>query len=430
MEERGAIALDALGMQITCWNTQQSVIRSRRRIRDSECLVLRLKLANPDLGAFENACRELVKRHEGLRTTFRMEKGVLLQIIGPYRPTIYDPGHLDISCHDSPEEVVDRKIRKAIRLVTNLETGPLVRFFLFRLKPDEYLFVVVIHHIISDAASLEIIRGEIAELYHQFRCGLAAGSYPAYHIWDIVKRQQAFRREKEREYWQSKLRDYICMAEAGGRAPCDFSSYSILISQDLPQMIRATAAGLRVSPFGVLLTAFYLLFYIHENRQRAFFAISVSDRRLESDRNVIGHLMYKIFLGERIRGEETVAQLARHVYLDFLRTCGHPMYNESDYDQAKISSAVDLYLNYLPKKAGRPARDGLHESCSPSWYSLSCFVEDFPGGIRLGWIYDRSIFSAEKIERITREYEGALSIMCNYPKAVSGIKIDNILSYI
>jgi hypothetical protein len=343
-----------------------------------------------------------------------MDNGALYQVIHPYRPGIYEPEIVDISCHVNPEEAFDRKKNKAIRVLSNLNKGPLVRFFLFKVRPGEDLFIAVVHHIISDAASLDIIGSGLVALYRQFRSGARPDNYPGYHLRDIVRRQQAITPEKEKHYWLGQLQGYVGTVTDSHRRSSGFWSYTHPMAPQLPGIIRATAATLGVSSFAVLLAAFYLFFYTCENRRQTLFAISVSDRRGKRDKDVIGHLMYKIYLGRRIGPEIKISQFIRNVYLDFLRACCHPMYNEWNYDQLPICRATALYLNYLPKRKPNQVKARVHQDCSPSCYGLSCFIEDFQDVIRLGWIYDSALFDPGDIERMTREYEYILGYACGH----------------
>src|SRR5436305_13309307 len=100
----------------------------------------------------------------------------------------------------------------------NLASGPLLRTYLFRLEIQEHVFVLTLHHIITDGWSDGILVRELRTLYHSFVAGQPSPlaplpiQYADYALW---QRQwlQGEVLSTQLTYWEKKL------ADVSGRGP-------------------------------------------------------------------------------------------------------------------------------------------------------------------------------------------------------------------
>src|SRR5258708_5640067 len=106
------------------------------------------------LDAIDHAFRELIARHETLRTTFRAQEGEPVQVIGP-AVEISTP-LMDLS--GLPSEAAAAKARglaeEEAAQPCDLRRGPLLRAKLVRLTDRTQVLLVTMHHIISDGWSM------------------------------------------------------------------------------------------------------------------------------------------------------------------------------------------------------------------------------------------------------------------------------------
>ena len=111
-------------------------------------------------------------RHESLRTVFRRDGQLPVQNVLPAVPREhedYDVSHLA----GSARAAARRRIGAAFRLPFDLADGPLWRTLLIRTGPTSHLLSVTMHHIISDAWSLNVWLREVAEHYRAIAGGRA-----------------------------------------------------------------------------------------------------------------------------------------------------------------------------------------------------------------------------------------------------------------
>jgi amino acid adenylation domain-containing protein len=124
-----------------------------------------------DLGSLGLALREIVRRHESLRTTFTtVSGGQPVQVVAP-APDL-PPALPMVSLEALPEsrreaEALERLVEESLRPF-DLARGPLLRFTLFQLSPDDLVLYFAIHHIVSDGVSISVFLRELITLYGAF----------------------------------------------------------------------------------------------------------------------------------------------------------------------------------------------------------------------------------------------------------------------
>src|SRR5262249_38322772 len=111
-----------------------------------------------DAEALAAAFREVVRRHDSLRTTFTLVAGRPMQAV--HR----DPA-ADVAVADAPAP--RRAAEELAAAPFDLERGPLVRARVLRRGPGAHTLVVVVDHIIADGVSLGIVWGELEALYRK-----------------------------------------------------------------------------------------------------------------------------------------------------------------------------------------------------------------------------------------------------------------------
>jgi Condensation domain len=173
---------------------------------------LTLRLRGPlDVAALQASLCEICVRHEVLRTTFdTREDGEPVQIVGPPRPVFLT--QIDLSELPSParEAEVDRLLVQEVQRPFDLSGDLMVRAMLLRLDDEEHVLLLVMHHIVSDGWSWEVLFGELQALYRASRSGRPANlpelpvQYADYALWE-QQRLQDGALQQQMEYWKKQL---------------------------------------------------------------------------------------------------------------------------------------------------------------------------------------------------------------------------------
>ncbi|MEH0638476.1 condensation domain-containing protein [Streptomyces bottropensis] len=120
-----------------------------------------------DTDALEQALNIVAQRHESLRTVFALDGDTVVQVVLPELP-------LTVPVHETAREDVESAVDAVINRPFDLAAGPLIRLHLLRLAPEEHLAVLAAHHIVTDAASSDVLLHELTLCY----AARAAGQDP------------------------------------------------------------------------------------------------------------------------------------------------------------------------------------------------------------------------------------------------------------
>ncbi|HEY6351944.1 MAG TPA: AMP-binding protein, partial [Candidatus Angelobacter sp.] len=161
-----------------------------------------------DRAALEKAVREIVRRHEILRTIFPARDGYGCQVVGPMEamaPLVVD---LDIEC--DTHEKLQSLARKEVSRPILLDHDSPVRFMLVRGGFQKHVLFIVAHHIVCDASSFSILVQELGTLYQVYVGGEESPlgelelQYGDYAVWqrEWLKGEKL---ERQMEYWREQL---------------------------------------------------------------------------------------------------------------------------------------------------------------------------------------------------------------------------------
>lgn len=119
-----------------------------------------------DIDMLEKAFIMLIDRHEALRTKFLMIEEHPMQEIINAEEIKFAIERVDLSSEKDQEDAVHRLIREHHDFSFDLEKGDLMRVLIARLHSKQHLFLINMHHIISDGWSMGILTNEIQVLYN------------------------------------------------------------------------------------------------------------------------------------------------------------------------------------------------------------------------------------------------------------------------
>lgn len=172
---------------------------------------LALRLAGKiNLDVLYRALRAIVQRHEALRTAFVEKAGVPFQRITRVQDFPLPLIDLRSLNPEQQEREVQRYAVEEAERPFDLTEGLLLRTSLLCLAEREYVFLLTLHHIASDAWSVEVLYQEILEHYQAFEAGRPVTlpeltvQYIDYALW---QRQwlQGEVLENQLSYWKKQL---------------------------------------------------------------------------------------------------------------------------------------------------------------------------------------------------------------------------------
>ncbi|MFC2145725.1 amino acid adenylation domain-containing protein [Acidobacteriota bacterium] len=242
---------------------------------------------------FQPVLRELIARHDSLRTSFDLINGEYVQVI--HHKVDFAFHYLEKK-EDELREVINEFIQPF-----DLKTAPLLRASLVRLEEEKYCFLYDMHHIISDGFSMGILIRDFIYLYVDKGNDLPGLRirYKDYTQWQC----QLFQSEeikKQETYWLHRFKDDLPLLTM----PLDFkrpqkrtfegSTLSTVIPAETVKKLTAYEQEKNVT-LNTLLFAFYTLLVAEYSGQGEVIIGSLAAGRRHADlEHIIG--MFANFL--------------------------------------------------------------------------------------------------------------------------------------
>jgi amino acid adenylation domain-containing protein len=163
---------------------------------------------NLDLAAMQQTFETIVSRHGILRTVFRPQGNELLLDTRDSMIVDLTPVELD---HYGVDNLDDLKValRKEAAQLFDIANGPLFKVRLIKLSNSDYVLFLLIHHLVFDGWSFDILLKEMCSLYNSFAQGLPSPlpqlpiQFSDYAVWqrawvkgDVVRKQLAYWKEQ------------------------------------------------------------------------------------------------------------------------------------------------------------------------------------------------------------------------------------------
>src|SRR5690625_2646341 len=114
---------------------------------------------------FEESLKEIIHRHEILRTSFKQEGSEYKQVVYTARELNFELVELEFLEGDSEEEKIKWFMDRLQSNTFDLTSNTLYHFYLLRIADDQYRFFVNIHHMIFDRWSFNKFMYELVEIY-------------------------------------------------------------------------------------------------------------------------------------------------------------------------------------------------------------------------------------------------------------------------
>ena len=160
--------------------------------------------------AVQKSLNEIVRRHEALRTRFRLRNGEPVQEVLPEYEAELQFVDLSNEPSEQREEMAIRLVKEQAERGFDLAQLPLMRVYLLRLAGQDHVLMVNLHHIISDGWSMGVLMREfmlLYEAYSQQRVSPLPAlelQYADYAVWQREWLEGGLL-EKQLNYWRNQL---------------------------------------------------------------------------------------------------------------------------------------------------------------------------------------------------------------------------------
>jgi amino acid adenylation domain-containing protein len=390
-----------------------------------------------DFDCFSKAIKNLILRHEALRSTVSPDGEKLI---------IYKNWNTEFALEDitSPDESNQQKqlyalIEKAVNTPLDLKEGPLFKVLLHKLNENTHYFTIIKHHIIGDGWSTGIMLEDLSIMYNSYLKGEEIFLTRPYQISDYATEQARFKLspayQKTETYWLNQYKDKIPMVDLPTDhprlTPRSYKAKRIdhALTETLLTQIKTTGAKAGASLVTTLLTAFEILLYSRTGQRDIVVGLPASGQSASGLNNVVGHCVNLLPLKTHIDPAQS--------FSDYLKKRKGEILDA--YDHQRLTFGELIKKLYIPRDSSRVTLvpvifnidvgmdhavsfDGLQHALFSNPRSYENFeiylnASGSKNGILLEWSYNTDLFDEQTIENFHTAYGSILEKIVKNPES-------------
>lgn len=311
------------------------------------CVAYRL-MGALDEDRLHRAFDDVISRHAVLHTTYDIDaEGEPYQIVRDDLRTHWRADDLiTLSPHDT-ESRIEATARSEFGRAFDLTDEPPLRVRLLRTAAEEFVLLLVVHHVCWDDDCWAVLFGELSAAYNSHELG----AEPTQFIAVEVLQQSAEPSEVDVAYWRSTLSPLpgpLQLPEPGTMNPSrQADRVTLALPAGLFNKVEVFARQRSASPFMVLLAAFGALVHRYTGGTDFLVSVPVTDRKAAAER-VIGYFGNTLMLRLLVHRHDTFV-----TFLDAVRETSLAAF-------AHQGVGIDRVIREAnPQRIS--GRDGMHE---------------------------------------------------------------------
>jgi amino acid adenylation domain-containing protein len=384
--------------------------------------------------ALEQAFRSLARRHEILRTTFGLENGEPVQHIHPEPQVEFER----VDAEGVSEEQLQALTAAATARPFDLMHGPLWRVHLYRLGPQEHVFFLVFHHIITDDWSFGVMTGELQLCYEAYVAGREPElpplpiQYADVACWEQGQQHSESRRQ-QLTFWQEKLAGDLPVVQLPADHPrppmqsTEGQEYHTWLSAEVAAGLKALCTAERATLYSGLLAAFAVLLHRYTGLTDLPVGTPVFGRSHRDMEGLMGYFANTLVLRLELAGRPSFRELVRRAQATTVEAVGRqevPFEQVVEALQPQRDLAVpplfQVLFSLMRPQTTHEEWGGLTVLPYPSakqasHYDLTLEAAERDNTILLQWVYRSDLYAPETVARWAEHLQTALADMLARP---------------
>jgi non-ribosomal peptide synthetase component F/2-polyprenyl-3-methyl-5-hydroxy-6-metoxy-1,4-benzoquinol methylase/acyl carrier protein len=376
------------------------------------------------------ALNSIVRRHEVLRTTYRVEGDEPIQVIAPELRVALPLVDLCSLAPADRENEARRIIQEECSKPFDLAKDHILRCLLLKLSAQEHILFLNLHHIATDGWSNGVLLRDLAAFYGAALEGKPLSvpeltiQYADYAVWQRNWLHGAVL-EKQLEYWKGRLNGAPPILEIPTDRPRPVvqtfrgASYVASLPSSLMDGVRILSRQHEATVFMTLLAAFQCLILHYSKQPDIVLGTDVAGRNDVRTEALIGFFVNLLVLRTDLSGNPSVAELLGRVRQTALGAYAH---QDTPFDKVVEELGPERSLCYNPlvqilfiqmtRMHTQVQMPGLQISYLPldlpSKFDLVVLVAESTPHASVKWVYSRDLFDAATIERMAFLYQIAI----------------------
>ncbi|UOE51896.1 amino acid adenylation domain-containing protein [Mucilaginibacter sp. SMC90] len=382
--------------------------------------------------ALENALKEVVERHEVLRTVIREHDGQGYQCIKANSWALKQSGA------NESETTLKDYISKEVRKPFDLSQDDMLRAELIRTGQNEYLLLLVLHHIAADGWSMPVLVSEFSKLYNSLSNNETTElktpeiQYSDYAIWQRGDLDAA-KLQSKLGYWHEKLAGTATLElPIDHMRPALQSSkgaiHEFMIGKEQSSKLQKLSIEQGATLYMTLLSIFKVLLYRYSGQEDICIGTPVANRDREETTKLIGFFVNTLALRTNLSGEEAFTELLSKVKQTTLEAYGNQevpfekvveaVVTERDLSRSPLFQVMFVLQNagtVLDLELGNIKATIERAGDTSSKYDLTYNAEETKDGIRFVVEYNTDLYEAATIARMAGHYAELIALVISKP---------------
>ncbi|MVT11418.1 non-ribosomal peptide synthetase [Chitinophaga tropicalis] len=387
-----------------------------------------------DTDVFRQSFDVLIARHEILRTVFREdEEGRVRQLILSPEQTGFDISFEDLRLQD--EQVRQQLVAEIAGQLFDLAAGPLVRAGLYQVADNKWVFAYAMHHIISDAWSMDVLIRELLQVYNARAKGEPESlqplriQYKDYAAWQQEQLSGDALRQHQ-EYWLKQFDGELPVLELIPDRPrpavktYNGASVRRKIDIQLTRSLKALTQELGSTLFMGLLAAVKALIYRYTGQEDVVIGSPIAGRDHVDLEGQIGFYINTLALRTRFKGESSYRELLEQVKQTTLNAYEYQLYPfdeiveklglRRDTSRSPLFDVMVILQNAGSEhtkaqqldKLAITGYEGLKQMVSQ--FDITFEFGEAEDGLQLNIVYNSDLYDVATIERMGNHLEELL----------------------
>ncbi|QSP93688.1 amino acid adenylation domain-containing protein [Marinobacter salinisoli] len=386
-----------------------------------------------DTAALDQALNTILLRHEILRANFREIDGEVQLVINADRRIDLTPKPVsDYGASDI--HTLEAALEAEVAEPFDVSAGPLFKASLIRMDSQDHVLFFMIHHLVFDGWSFDLLLKELCTLYNAYAKG-QANPLPElnYQFKDFAFWQRSWLQsdvmEEHLDYWRGKLAGDLPVLNL----PTDFDrpdqqphrsqGIKFDIEQTSVEKLEALAASNQTTLFMVIMSLYVLMLHRYSRQNEIVINVPVYGRHQDELKGVMGPMINVMVCRFRLSGVRSFSSLVRHVKETILEAMDHQFVPfdllvrtvNPQRDPSRNPIAQTLF-NYQDVRNRQDEMDGIQRSQINLdrvgvETDLDVWFKRHSAGIQCGFEYPVELFERETVEQFVSGFQESVKAL-------------------
>ena len=405
-----------------------------------------------DVAALEKTLEEILRRHEGYRTTYPTLDGRPVQVVQPMQPYKLPVIDLRNKAPAEQEQAFADWSKQEYELRFDLANDPLVRWHLFQFSDEHNALIHMEHHLVHDGWSFNVFLVELVDLYRAYSDGQESPlddlpvQFAEFATWQREWMQGPVS-DHQLAYWKKRFETIPPVLELPYKGPRPSlqsfrgTSHRPEIPVELCNKLRVLSREEGSTLFMTMLTGFIALLHRYTGETDVAVGTFFANRRARESEGLIGMILNNTVIRASLDDNPSARNfigLVRDTVLDAAHYQDVPFDRVVDAVQPKRDMSANPLFQVMFSFHDEPMPDktlpGVDLKITPVISNGSAKFDlgvigiphssqilgraqgaDDDGGLTMIWEFNTDLFESDTIARMIEHYICLLSDMVENP---------------